>query len=119
MLERSDHDAIDIAREHARGVGDRLAATKLHILIAQRDRLPAELAHGDVEGDARARRRPVEDHGERLALERRLAALAVALEPLLHGAARVDHAAQILRADVAQIEEVTHGAHPTAPSTAP
>jgi len=33
--------------------------------------------------------------------------------------ARIDHAAQILRADVAQIDKVTDaiGAHPTAPST--
>src|SRR5262252_9946633 len=93
MFEGTDHDAIDITREHARGVRDRLAAPELHLLTGQRDRLAAELAHRDIEGHARAGRRSIEDHGKRLTLERRLAEWAIALEALLHGAACLDHAA--------------------------
>src|SRR5262245_15312564 len=116
MLERADHDPIDIAGEHARSVRDGLAAPELHLLAGQRDRLAAKLAHGHIEGDARAGRRPVKDHGERLAPQWGLAGLAIALEALFHGAARLDHAAQVLRADVAEIEKMTDvGAHPARP----
>src|SRR5262245_26433234 len=116
VIERADHDAVDIAREHARGVSNRLAAAELHLLAGERDRLAAELAHGDIEGDARAGRRAIEDHGQRLALERRLAGGAFALETHFHGAARLDHAAQILRADIAEIDKMTDGgAHPARP----
>ena len=55
VREGANHDAVDVAREHARGVGDGLAAPELHLLAGQHDRMAAELLHGDVEGDARAR----------------------------------------------------------------
>ena len=71
VIENADHDRIDIAREHPRGVGQRFAAAELHFLRREQDRLAAELAHGDIEGDARAGRRLVEHHGQRLAGERR------------------------------------------------
>ncbi len=74
VVEDADHDRIDIARQHARGVGDGLAAAELHLGAGQHDGLAAELAHGDVERDARARRGLVEDHRQRLAGERRSAA---------------------------------------------
>ena len=32
VVEDADHDRVDIAREHARGVGDGLAAAELHLL---------------------------------------------------------------------------------------
>ena len=86
VVERADHDGVDIARQHARGVGDGLAAAELHLLAGQHDRFAAELAHGDIERHARARRRLVEDHRERLAGER-LGRRAGALAPRLHGAA--------------------------------
>ena len=70
VLEGADHDGVDVAREHARRIGDGLAAAELHLLAGQHDGLAAELAHGDVERDARARRRLVEDHRQRLAGER-------------------------------------------------
>src|SRR5258705_469953 len=81
-------------RERPRGVGDSLAAAELHVVAGERDRFAAELTHGDVEGDARAGRGPVEDHGERTARER-AGARALALELRLHGAARLDHGAQL------------------------
>ena len=56
VVEDADHDRIDVARQDPRRVGDRLAAAELHLLAGEHDRLAAELAHRDVEGDARARR---------------------------------------------------------------
>ena len=70
----ADHDGVDIARQHLGGVGDGLAAAELHLGAGQHDGLAAELAHADVEGDARAGRRLVEDHRQHLALERARAA---------------------------------------------
>ena len=52
----ADHDGIDIARQHPGGIGDGLAAAELHVGAGQEQRLAAELAHADVEGDAGARR---------------------------------------------------------------
>src|SRR3954451_9474823 len=100
MLEGTDHDAVDIAGEDTSSVAQGLAAAELHFLAGQRDGLSAELTHGDVEGYPRARRGLVEDHRERLAGKRRFGRAAVTLEPLLNGAARVDHAAQRLRRHV-------------------
>ena len=115
VIERADHDRIDIARQHARGVGDGLAAAELHLGAGQRDGFAAELAHADVEGDAGAGRRPVEDHGERAPGERALVrALALALR--LHGAARLDHPAQLGLRDVDRDRESggRRSRHPTA-----
>ena len=70
LAQDADDDRLDVARQHASGVGDGLAAAELHLRARQHDRLAAELAHGDVEGNPRARRGTVEDHRERLALER-------------------------------------------------
>src|SRR5262245_37855233 len=112
VIERADHDDVDVAREHAGGVGDGLAAAELHLLAGQQDGLAPELAHGDVKGHPCAGRGLVEDHGQRAALERAHAASA----PRLHGAARLDHSAQLLRRNVDEIEEVAQpvGAHPAA-----
>ena len=49
VVEDADHDRVDIAREDARGVGDGLAAAKLHLQAGEHDGFAAELAHGDLE----------------------------------------------------------------------
>ena len=90
-VERADHDGVDVARQHARGVGERLAAAELHFLRRQQNGIAAELAHGDLERDAGARRRPLEDHRQRLAGERPVGAAALRL----HGARRFDDLAQV------------------------
>jgi hypothetical protein len=56
MGEGADHDAVDIAREHAGGVGDRLAAAELNVARREKQRVAAELPHPDLERDAGARR---------------------------------------------------------------
>jgi hypothetical protein len=35
VIQRPDHDRIDVAREHARGIRDGLAAPELHVLAGQ------------------------------------------------------------------------------------
>src|SRR5262249_31355858 len=113
VVERADHDDVGIARENPSRVGDGFASTEVHLLTGQQDGCASELAHGDVEGDARAGRRLVEDHGERAVLERPR----TALPTRLHGAAGLDHPAQLLRSDVDKVEKVAPavGAHPAAP----
>jgi len=49
VIERADHDGIDIARQHARGVGDGLAAAELHFLAGQHRGVAAKLAHRHLE----------------------------------------------------------------------
>ena len=117
MVENADHDGVDIARQHARGIGDRLAAAELHFLPGEHDDVAAELAHRDIERHARARRGLVEDHRQRLAGERLVGARAIAFDALLHGAALLDHPAQFGDRNFGQIEKVPRrrSAHPTAP----
>ena len=70
MVEGADDDAVDVARQHAGGVGDGLAAAELHLGAGQRDQLAAELPDADVERHPRPGRGLVEDHGDGLAGER-------------------------------------------------
>ena len=69
MAERADHDAVEVARQHARRILDRLAAPELQVAVRQEQRLSAELVHARFERNARARRGLLENHAERLALE--------------------------------------------------
>ena len=69
LLVGADEDAVDVARQHARRVLHRLAATDLQIAGAQEKRLPAQLIHPHLEGNARARRGFLEDHRQGFSLE--------------------------------------------------
>src|SRR6516165_8459623 len=96
MVENADHDGVDITRQHARGVGDGLAA--------------AELAHADIERHPRPGRGFFEDHRQRLALKRLLRLLALLLRGLqrgLHGHARREHVAKLLGRDLVEVEKMT------------
>ena len=55
MRKGPDHDAVDVAREYARGVGDRLTASELYITRGEKERMSAQLPGADLEGDAGAR----------------------------------------------------------------
>jgi len=106
VSENANDDRVDIAREHARGVGDRLAAAQLHFVAGQHDRLAAELAHANVERDAGAGRRPVEDHRQRLAEERTRRRLR-ALDPRrLDRPGRIEDAAKLPSRKLEQVEEM-------------
>jgi hypothetical protein len=59
----ANDDRRRIAREHARGVAQRLAATQLQVVRAQHDRQHPEAVRGDLERHPRARGRLVEQVG--------------------------------------------------------
>ena len=68
--EHAGHDPVHVAGEHLGGVRHRFAALELDRVAAQEDRGAAQLVHADLERHARAGRGLLEDHGQRLALER-------------------------------------------------
>ena len=76
-------DAVDIAAQHLRGVGQTLAPLDLQVVHAEEDGLAAELRHTRFERDAGAGAGVLEDHAERLASQVavRLARLAQLLQP--------------------------------------
>ena len=65
VREGSDHDAVDIPREHACGVLDRLTASELDVPTREKQGMRAELKRADLEGHTRARTALREDHGKR------------------------------------------------------
>ena len=69
MAERADHDAVEVAREHARRVTDGFASPELEVTVREEKRLSAELVHARLKGDSRSRRGFLKNHAERLALE--------------------------------------------------
>ena len=71
VRERARDDQVDPARQVARDVADGLARAEADVVGRQVDRRAAELLDAGLEGDARAQARLLEDHGERLADQRR------------------------------------------------
>src|SRR5690606_39158749 len=70
VVEGADHDPVDVTREDARGVLDRLPASELDVAGRQEERVPAELEGPDLERDSRPGRALLEDHRQRLARKR-------------------------------------------------
>ena len=105
LLERADHDPVEVAGEHHRGVLDRLAAAELQVAGGEVEARPAELRDADLEAHARARGRLLEDHPERAALEQPMRhPLALArLQPV--GVVEDEH--ELLGRPVVDAEEVT------------
>ncbi len=105
----ADHDGVGITRQHARRVGNAFAAAELQVVLVQGNGLAAKLAHGDVERDARARRRFLENQhedvvGDTVGLELRRHALA----GRLHRMGGVDDTAQRPGVDLVEIQEMSN-----------
>jgi hypothetical protein len=66
----ADADGGHVPREDPGGVADGLAARELQLTGAQDDRLATELEDPGLEGQPRARRRPLEDERDAAPLER-------------------------------------------------
>src|SRR5258708_12577159 len=96
----AEHDGVDVARGDARGVFERLAARDLRVLHGEGDGVPAELADGRLERDARARRGLLEEQEERPALQGPLAPVGLQL------AGAAEERAMLLDAQIAEAEEV-------------
>jgi hypothetical protein len=64
-----DHDRIDVAGQHARGIGNGLAAAELHVAAVEHHGLAAQSLDRHLERHPRPGRGLVEDHRERLAGE--------------------------------------------------
>jgi hypothetical protein len=64
LLERADHDSVQVAGEDAGRVLDRLAASELEVTGSEVETRPAEVRDADLEADARPRRGLLEDHPE-------------------------------------------------------
>jgi hypothetical protein len=64
-----DHDRVEVARQDARGVLDRLAASQLEVVGREVEPDAPELPDPDLERHTRPGRRLLEDHSERPAGE--------------------------------------------------
>ena len=104
VLQRADHDRVDVAREDLRGIGDRLRTSELHLRSGEHDGLAAELAHRHVERHAGARRRLVEDHRQHLAVEGAIAF--TGLEAALALPGIIENGAQILSGNAGEVREM-------------
>ncbi len=109
VIQKADHDGIDIARDHPRRVGDGFLARQLHLVAGQHQGGAAQLAHRHIEGDAGAGGLLVEDHRQHAAGQRRVG-IGDALGPSgARGLARlgvVDDAAQGGAVVIGQIEKM-------------
>jgi hypothetical protein len=101
VREGADHDAVHVAREHARGVGDGLAAPQLHVARGEEVRGAAQLRGPHLEGHAGARGRLHEQHGQRLAGQRARRVGAGA-----HALGERQQRPSLTRGDVGEVEEV-------------
>src|SRR4029077_17122366 len=96
----ADHDRVDIARQHARGVGHGLAAPELTVGGVEKDRVAAEMAHRHLEGYAGPRRRLLEDHRQGLAGERPV------MPAMLVGGAEIEDPAQRGAVEPVEVEKM-------------
>ena len=104
---RAHHDDVDIAGQDARRVRDGLAAAELHVGMVQNDGLAAELPHGDIERNARARGCLLEQHGEDRAFCKTRARRSRSLERFLQRFGAVEDKAQRFAIVVVNVNEMT------------
>ena len=104
MIEGPDHDAIEVARQHPRGVANRLAAAELDVARREEESVAAELEGPDLEGHPGAGRRLREDHPQGLAEQGFFPVAA-----LLHPGGQVEEGNELGFAEVWDCEEVADG----------
>src|SRR5213596_2163635 len=104
VIEGPDHDAADVAGQHPRGVGDRLAPPQLDVAGRKEQGVPAQLVRPHLEGDPGARARLGEDHRQALARERGLP-----VGPRLHPPGQVEQAQDVVPSEVGDGEEIALG----------
>ena len=71
MIVGADHDRVDVAREHPRGVFGRLARADRELGALREERRRPQLRQRDLEGDPRPQARFFEEQRDRAALEQR------------------------------------------------
>ena len=69
LLVGADHDAVQIAAQHAGRILYRFAAANLQITVGQEQRLTAQLIHAGLEGNTGTGRGLLEDHAKALAFQ--------------------------------------------------
>src|SRR5205823_10631353 len=82
--------------------GDRFAAAELDVARGEKERVAAKLKHPGFERYARAGRRLLEDHGQRLSFER----VAIILRLRLDVARQLENLAHLVRRVVVNLDEV-------------
>ncbi len=100
----AQHDHVDVAGQHARRVGHRFAAAKLHVAVSEDRDMAAEVAHGHFEADAGARAGLFEQQGQGAAGQRHARAPAA-----LHVQRQVEDMAQGGAVEIGQVEEMRGG----------
>ena len=111
VRENADHDGVDEARQHARRVGDALASSDLHLIAREHDRLAAQIAHGEIEGDAGAGRGLVEDERQIFAGERTRRRLDALHAPRFQRFGEIEDVAQLRAREIGEIEKMTRPRH--------
>jgi hypothetical protein len=105
VIQDPDHDDVDKARQHARSIGNGLAAAELHFGAGQHHNLATKLAHPDLERYPGAGRGLFENHRQRLVFQRSVR-LGIALQLGLHRQTGIEHVAELGGRKRAEVEEV-------------
>ena len=101
MVERADHDPVDVAGKHAGGIRDWLTTADLDVLAGEEQGLAAQLVGADLKGNAGAGRGLGEDHRQRLAGEG-----GFPVPPRLHARGELEKLLDLLAAEVRDLQEV-------------
>jgi hypothetical protein len=104
MLERARLDHVDHAADNPRGITDVLALAEMDLAGPEIESVAAELRHGHLEGDPRARRRLLEDHAQRGSGEKLGAG--AGLVRLLEQAGQLDDTKQLRLGEILRIDEM-------------
>ncbi len=107
MRHGAHHDRVDIAGQDARGVRNGFAPAELHVGVVENDGFAAELAHGDIERNARARGCLLEQHGENGALGKLRPGRIGGLERSLESMGAVEDQAKRVDIEIVYVKKMT------------